>query len=138
MPVIHNADTRRTETPNAVMTTFASPTQGESELSMWRVDMPPGAEGPLHAFDVQQVWTVLDGGATVMLGNESVRASTGDTIVMSKNVPRQVRADAGKGFTAVVAAPAGGMAYNPGGVTPEGACAMAPRDADRVLPAWTV
>ena len=34
---------RRTETENAVMTTFGSPTQGDAGvLSMWQVDMRQG------------------------------------------------------------------------------------------------
>ena len=42
MPIRANraGSTRRTETQNAVMTTLASPTQGDaSVLSMWQVDM---------------------------------------------------------------------------------------------------
>lgn len=136
MPVIRGADSRRSETPNGVMTTFASPAQGGGDLALWRVDMRAGGEGPLHAFDVEQVWTVLDGRASITLGAETHQAAPGDTFVMPVDVPRQVRADPADDFTAIVASFAGGRAYNPGGVTPEGACAMAPKDADRIVPPW--
>lgn len=44
--VIRKSERRRTETPNAVMTTHASPTLGESsELSMWQVQMKEGNPG---------------------------------------------------------------------------------------------
>ena len=122
MPYISHAETRRTETPNAVMTTLASPTQGGAGQSVWRVDMRAGAAGPPHAFDTEQVWTVLEGGATIELGGETVAVAPGDTGVLPADVPRRVFADAGQGFTAIVAAPAGGCAATP--------------DGTRVVPAW--
>src|SRR5215469_9563384 len=78
MPVIRHADSRRTETPNALMTTLASPTQGGAGHSVWRVDMRPSQAGPLHAIDTEQVWTVLDGGATIELAPPGTRAYTLD------------------------------------------------------------
>jgi quercetin dioxygenase-like cupin family protein len=122
MTYISHAETRRTETPNAVMTTLASPTQGGAGQAVWRVDMRAGAAGPPHAFDTEQVWTVLEGGATIELGGEPVARAPGDTVVLPAGVPRRVFADAGKGFTAIVAAPAGGCASTP--------------DGTRVVPAW--
>lgn len=125
MPVIRSAGTRRTETPNAVMTTLASPTLGGAELAMWRVDMRPGAAGPLHTFDVGQVWTVVRGGATIELGGEHLVVTAGDTAVMPAAVARRVSADAEQGFGAIVAAaPA--------------AYASAPDGTGRRVPGWTV
>jgi quercetin dioxygenase-like cupin family protein len=48
MTVVHQADTRRTETPAGVMTTLASPGQGGAQTAVWRVEMRPGATGPVH------------------------------------------------------------------------------------------
>ena len=48
---------RVTDTPNASMTTLASPTQGGTTvLSLWRVTMRAGQRGPEHSFDVEQAW----------------------------------------------------------------------------------
>jgi quercetin dioxygenase-like cupin family protein len=93
MPVIRSAQRRRTATPNAVMTTLASPSQGQAAISVWRVDMRPGQAGPLHGVDAEQVWAVLEGGARVLLGPDTVTVGPGDTIVMPANVPRRVTAD---------------------------------------------
>ena len=82
----------------------------------------PGASGPLHWFDVEQVWTVLDGSARIDLDGEPVVVGPGDTVVMPPQVPRRVHADAEAGFTAVVTAPGGALASTP--------------DADPVLPPW--
>ncbi|HEY3682327.1 MAG TPA: cupin domain-containing protein [Streptosporangiaceae bacterium] len=138
MSVIRTDETRRTETPAGVMTTLASPAQGGAAQVMWRVEMPPGASGPLHAFDAEQVWTVLDGGATVERAGEPLALAAGDTIVLPADAARQVFADPVRGFTAIAAAPAGALAYSPGAaldVKPD--CAM-PAGDGRLAPAWLV
>ncbi|GAA0941024.1 cupin domain-containing protein [Nonomuraea longicatena] len=103
MTLVRNADTRDTETPNAVMTTLASPTVGGAERSLWRVEAEPQAEGPQHAFDVEQIWTWLDGAATVELGDESLVVTRGDTVIMPAGVLRRILAG-DRGYTAVVTA----------------------------------
>jgi quercetin dioxygenase-like cupin family protein len=122
LPVIRKAESRRTVTPNAVMITHASPTQGGTALAVWRVEMAPGAAGPRHSFDAEQIWTTLAGAATVELDGEAVAVGSGDTIVMPAGVERRVHADATVGFTAMVAASAGARALTPAG--------------ELVLPSW--
>ena len=129
MTVIRIAEARRTETPNAVMTTFASATQGGSQQAVWRVDMVPGAAGPVHAFDAEQVWTVLDGSAQITLDGETVAVAAGDTVVMPADVQRQIRTR--DGLSAMVCAPASARVYRTGAVP---GCASA--DGDRILPDW--
>ncbi|MFC7620752.1 cupin domain-containing protein [Microlunatus sp. GCM10028923] len=118
---IRRADARRTETPNAVMITLASPTQGNSGLALWQVEMEAGKTGPDHTFDVEQIWTWLSGSATVSVDARPIDVRDGDTLVIPAEVPRRVHTDAG--FTAIVAAAAGARASTPGG-------------GDPVLPPW--
>jgi quercetin dioxygenase-like cupin family protein len=122
MPVIPAAAARRTETPNAVMTTLASPTQGGAAHALWRVDMAPGQAGPAHAFDVEQIWTVLDGGATLALRGGEHALAAGDTIVIPAAAERRVTAGP-QGLAAIVTAP-------------PGARAMLPDGTDRGVPPW--
>ncbi|WP_020662136.1 cupin domain-containing protein [Amycolatopsis benzoatilytica] len=129
MTVIRTAEARRTETPNAVMTTFASATQGGSQQAVWRVDMDPGAAGPVHAFDAEQVWTVLDGGAHITLDGETSTVAAGDTVIMPADVPRQIRTT--DGLAAIVCAPATTRVHWTGAVP---ACASA--DGAKILPGW--
>ncbi|WP_030243615.1 cupin domain-containing protein [Streptomyces sp. NRRL S-350] len=134
MPVIRQSEARRTETPNAVMTTYASPTQGSASLALWHVDMPAGKHGPLHAMTAEQIWVFLTGTATVHHADDTLTLAAGDTLVLPADTPRRITT--ADGFTAIVTSPSPAHAYNPDAVTPEGACALAPRDADRLLPAW--
>jgi quercetin dioxygenase-like cupin family protein len=123
MPVIRIAERRVTETLNAVMTTFASPTLGGAERPVWRVDMRPGAEGPHHVFDVEQVWVVIGGAARVEIGDEIHALAEGDTAVIPAGRPRRILADPALGLAAIVTAHAGARASLPDGT-------------DRGVPGW--
>jgi quercetin dioxygenase-like cupin family protein len=122
MSVRSPAEYRTTETPNAVMTTFASPTQGSRELSLWRVTMKDGAQGPLHVFDSEQIWTALTGTASVELEAGTVDLTSGGTIVLPAGATRRITAR--KDFTAIV------TGYGSARVTVLG------EDADRGTPPW--
>ena len=134
MNVIRDTETRRTETPNAVMTTLASPTQGNSGQAVWRVEMAAGKTGPLHGIDAEQVWTVLAGGASIEAGADTATLAPGDTIVLPADVARRITADPDAGLVALVAAPASMRAYvlqgSVPGPHPEST------DADRIVPGW--
>ena len=113
MTVIRSADRRRTETPNAVMTTFASPTQGGAERSLWQVEVAAGASGPVHVMDVEQTWSILAGTATVEVADDLLELAAGDTVVVPAGVARRFAAGSGAGFTAVVAGSAAALATVP-------------------------
>lgn len=119
MSVVTAAENRRTETPNAVMTTLASPTQGQTAgLSLWRVSMSRDAEGPHHVFDTEQVWTVLSGTASVLVGEATHQLAAGDTVVLPAGVARRVTAV--EGFEALVAGHGGAVAQVVGEPDPRG------------------
>lgn len=89
--IVPAAERRRTETPNATMTTFASPTLGATEeLSVWQVEMAAGARGPCHAFDSEQLWTVLEGELSLEVGGVCSDLAEGDTVVLPAEVARQI------------------------------------------------
>jgi quercetin dioxygenase-like cupin family protein len=95
--LVRAGQARRTETPNALMTTLASPSQGPTAaLSMWRVEMRAGQQGPPHVFDTEQIWHLLTGQVQVSVGTGQLVLSPGDTVVLSAGTERQVtaRADA--------------------------------------------
>ncbi|MFC3965928.1 cupin domain-containing protein [Nocardia jiangsuensis] len=122
MPVITRDQARHTVTPAGAMTTLASPTLGNAASALWRVRMAPHAAGPEHRIDVEQIWTVLDGGAEIALGTEKVTLTPGDTAVLPADVPRQITAGQW-GLTAVAVAPAGARAFRAG-------------EAQGVVPPW--
>jgi quercetin dioxygenase-like cupin family protein len=138
MTLVRHADCRRTETPNGVMTTLASPTQGASTgLALWRADMDADRRGPRHAADAEQVWSFLEGTATIDLGGREFTVAPGDTVVMPADVPRQVTTPPESGFVAVVTAPAGSEVYIPHDPAETGErCELAPKGDERLVPLW--
>ena len=95
--LVRAAQARRTQTPNALMTTLASPSQGPTAgLSMWLVEMRAGQQGPPHVFDSEQVWHLLAGHAEITANGERLVIGPGDTVVLPAGTERQVtaRADA--------------------------------------------
>ena len=92
--VVKQTDTRTTVTPNATMTTLASPTLGSTAgQSLWLVEMSTGATGPLHVFDSEQIWTVLDGSVSIQIDGVHHALAPGDTAVIPATAERQVHAD---------------------------------------------
>lgn len=90
---VRAGNSRRTQTPNATMTTLASPTLGPtSGLSMWQVEMTAGAQGPRHVFDSEQLWTVLEGQVSVAVDDQTVELTAGDTIVLPAGTERRISA----------------------------------------------
>lgn len=86
---------RRTETPNATMTTLASPTQGQTmALSLWRVEIHQGQRRPRHIVDSEEIWHVLHGEVVITVGHESFELTDGDTLVIPENVARHIDATA--------------------------------------------
>jgi quercetin dioxygenase-like cupin family protein len=116
---VRAGDTRRTETPNAAMTTLASPTLGPtSGLSMWRVEMAAGAQGPRHVFDSEQLWTVLEGRVSVAVDDQTVELAAGDTIVLPADTERRI--SAATAVRLMVCGPGEAVARVPGEDAPRG------------------
>jgi quercetin dioxygenase-like cupin family protein len=91
--LVKRADARITSTPNATMTTLASPSLGAtSGRSLWLVEMSAGATGPLHLFDSEQIWTVIDGAAAIEIDGVEHPLEAGDTLVIPAEAQRQVNA----------------------------------------------
>jgi quercetin dioxygenase-like cupin family protein len=135
--VIRDARSRRTQVPSGLVTTLASPAQGGSGLAVWRMDIAPGAAGPVHAYDTEQVWTVIAGRATVELDGGPVTVTAGDTLVIPAGASRQMIADPQAGVSAISVTPAGTHAYSPSGpIQVDPHCATPA--GDKLTPAWVV
>lgn len=104
MAVIPAAERRVTTTPNATMTTCCSPDQGAAGMSLWLTAMEPGAQGPWHRLDGEQVLTVLAGAVTLEHAGTTVRLRPGDAAVTPADEERRLTADADRGTEMACAA----------------------------------
>jgi quercetin dioxygenase-like cupin family protein len=117
MNVVGATEARTITTAVAVTTALAAPSQGSIELCNWRVRMEPGATGPLHSIDHEQLWTVLAGSLTITCGDRTDQAMVGQTVILPAGVDRQVTAG-DKPVDVLVCMPVGGMARVPGDAAP--------------------
>lgn len=81
---------RRHETPNAVMHTYASRELTGTDLAVWRAEMEPGAAGPVHAVDGEQVLVVVDGELELTLRGETRTLSRGASAVLPAGAERRL------------------------------------------------
>jgi quercetin dioxygenase-like cupin family protein len=109
--VIENA--RTSSTPNAELASLATPSLGSTELCSWRVSMRPGAEGPVHAIDREQVWMPLSGSLAVTVDDVTSVVSAGQAVILPAGEVRQMRVEDGP-VEALVCMAAGGHATRPG------------------------
>jgi len=107
MPLVTAAQAVVHETPNAVMTTVASPSLGAAQLAAWELHMRPGQRGPQHTTDAEQVWVVLAGAVEIELDGERLVAGAGDTAIVPAGAVRTVAAP--DGVRALVATTGGAL-----------------------------
>lgn len=121
--VVSQAQARTTITPNATMTTLASPTVGATAgLSLWQVVMHAGQQGPWHTFDTEQLWTVESGTVALASVDGDVVLNAGDTAVVPADAERRITAMSDARL--IVCGAADGVATARG------------EDAPRGTPAW--
>lgn len=113
MRIVRSTESRRSETPAAVMTTLASPALGGATAPVWKVEAAPGTAGPLHHIDAEQVWAVLEGAVAVTVDGEGADLAAGDTVVIAADAARQFTPGP-EGFVAIVTGPAGMRAFMSG------------------------
>ncbi|WP_202818895.1 cupin domain-containing protein [Actinosynnema sp. ALI-1.44] len=111
MIVVESA--RATETPNATMASLATPGLGSKELSVWKVSMRAGTQGPVHAIDREQVWVALSGAIEFVVDDGVKLVRTGQAAIVPAGEVRQVRVVEGPA-EALVCMSAGGFATVPG------------------------
>ncbi|GAB3411050.1 cupin domain-containing protein [Flindersiella endophytica] len=111
--VVNETAERTIRTAAGVMTALAAPSQGSRELATWRTRMEPGAEGPLHAIDREQVWMPVTGSFTVTVDGASRVVAAGEALILPAGAPRQIRANDDP-VEVLVCMPAGGKASVPG------------------------
>jgi quercetin dioxygenase-like cupin family protein len=101
---------RRHETPNAVMYTYASRALTGSDLAVWRVEMEPGAVGPVHSVDVEQVLVVLQGALQVDLDGTTYDVGPQRSRVLPANAQRQLSNTSVGSTVAIVSSRSGARA----------------------------
>jgi quercetin dioxygenase-like cupin family protein len=100
------------------ITGYAAPSRGATEVSLWRIELAPGASSPLHEMDVEEVFLGISGQATAAVDGIASTISAGDCLILPARTPFTLTAGTGQPFQAVACMTAGGKAtLLPGGET---------------------
>jgi quercetin dioxygenase-like cupin family protein len=120
--VVRSGNFRVTQTPNATMTTLASPqVGGSSDLCLWVVEFGAGASGPDHTMNSEQVWVLERGSVRCHVGDQEHRLEPGDVIRLAGGLSRRFHAESDARFF-VCGLP--------------GALATTPSSDEGVVPPW--
>lgn len=110
MRLLTPSDDQVVSTPNAVMTRLATPSLGSTELSTWKTRMEPGASGPVHRMNREQVWVPLSGTLLATVDEQTVRVGPGQALLLPAGESRQLRASEDAPVEVLVCMGAGGQA----------------------------
>jgi mannose-6-phosphate isomerase-like protein (cupin superfamily) len=82
MPIITSPPQPTHDLGGTRFTAHVSPSRGSATTAIWQVEIDPGTPATPHAMTEEEVFVVLDGTATVRLGDEAGEATVGDAIVI--------------------------------------------------------
>lgn len=77
MPLATAADAPVFERGGFVFRSLAVPSRGSTEIALWTVDVPEGAESERHQVDKEEVFYVLEGKVRI----QGVDAGPGDAVI---------------------------------------------------------
>lgn len=110
MPIIPAPSTPTHDLGDTRFTALASPSRGSNETSVWIVEIDPGAPATPHRLTREEVFVVLDGAASVRIGEVTGTAATGDALVVPPGVDVEIAAAGDTPLRMVCCLPIGGQA----------------------------
>lgn len=111
MPVIHAPQQPTHDLGATRFTSLATPSKGSGEASVWRVEIEPGTPATPHSLTREEVFVVLQGSATVRLGDgEAESAHAGDAVVVPADVRFEIAPLGAESLRMLCWLPVGGQA----------------------------
>lgn len=117
MPVISAPAEPTHELGGARFTSLATPLRGATRTSVWQVEIDPGTPPTPHSLTSEEVFVVLDGTATVRLGDDDTVARAGDAIVVPAGVELSLSNGGDAPLRLLCCMPVGGQARLHDGTT---------------------
>jgi mannose-6-phosphate isomerase-like protein (cupin superfamily) len=110
MPVLTAPAAPTHELGGARFTSLATPSRGATDTAVWQVEIRPGTPATPHSLTREEVFVVLEGTASVLIGGAAGEAGPGDAIVVPAGAEFEL-ANAGTGPLRLLCCfPVGGQA----------------------------
>jgi quercetin dioxygenase-like cupin family protein len=123
MPVVRRDEAPMFELGGVRVRGGASPSRGANDVLLFRVILEDDAAMPRHTHDHDEVYQVVSGSATAVVGDESYEVREGDTVVIPAGVQHEAFVDAGRSAELVSSMLKGTVMIRPNG--------------ERVAPPWS-
>ena len=107
MPIATLSDAPHFEAGAIRFRPLAVPSRGSTELSAWRAELAAGATSGVHSLDHEQLLVVSVGAVTLYTLGTAVTAAPGDTLILPKDTPVELRNETSEPAAATVISPAG-------------------------------
>ncbi|NYI08204.1 cupin domain-containing protein [Allostreptomyces psammosilenae] len=82
MPLSTRAEAPTFTLPGFTFHPLATPSRGSAELAVWTVEMEPAAAGEPHSLDREEVFVVVSGRVSAVVGGEEWTAGPGDALTV--------------------------------------------------------
>lgn len=92
------------------VTGYAAPSRGSRSISLWRIELAPGASSPVHRLNVEEVFLGTGGRAVASIDGTQYAVSPGDCLILPSGAAFSITAGEDEPFLAVACMPAGGKA----------------------------
>jgi quercetin dioxygenase-like cupin family protein len=110
MPVLNAPSGPTHELPGTTFTSLATPTLGSTETSVWKVSIAAGTDPTPHTLTRGEVFLVLEGTASVRIGESMQHATTGDVIIVPADTHFELSNAGDTTLEAICCMPVGGQA----------------------------
>lgn len=117
MPVLTAPAAPTHDLGHARFTSLATPSRGSTDSSVWTVEIAVGAPATPHSLTREEIFVVLEGVASVRLGDERTTAGRGDAILVPAGVGFELSNGGSTPLRLLCCLPVGGMARLADGTT---------------------
>lgn len=76
---------------DAVFRPLAVPSRGSTELAVWALELAPGMTSAVHVLDREEVFVIHSGRISATVGDDDVRAGSGDAVIVPPHTPLVLR-----------------------------------------------
>ncbi len=98
----------------ARFTPLAAPSTGSTEISVWRVELPPHGDAVPHELTREEVLVVLSGTARASIDGQVAEVRAGGAVIVPPDTPFSLTAAGAEPVVALAYLPVGGQARLPG------------------------
>jgi len=110
MNLIKRTDAPVFDAAETLVTGYAAPSRGASEVSLWQIELAPGSTSPLHHMDREEVFLGLDGHAVAAVDGSEHPLGRGDCLILPAGTDFTLHVSGPQPFRALACVPAAAQA----------------------------